>query len=226
MTLRRIALLTLIIGLFVAFWALNLDRYLTLTYLKASLSGVKALHAGHPVIVLLGYFVVYVAVAALSFPGAAVLTVAGGALFGLLAGTVVVSFASSLGATIACLVSRYILGAWVQNRLGERTDRINEGIEREGAFYLFSLRLIPLFPFWAINLAMGLTRMPLRTFYWVSQLGMLAGTIVYVNAGRELARIDSLRGILSPSLIISFTLIGILPIAARKSLALYRARTK
>ena len=152
------------------------------------------------------------------------LTLAGGALFGLLTGTLIVSFASSIGATLACFVSRFFLRDWVQGKFGEKIAKVNEGIEREGAFYLFTLRLIPVFPFWMINLAMGLTKMPLRRFYWVSQLGMLAGTIVYVNAGRELAKIDSLKGILSPSLLISFVLIGIFPIAVKKLVTLYRTR--
>jgi uncharacterized membrane protein YdjX (TVP38/TMEM64 family) len=226
MTTTRIALLVLIACLIVAFWVFNLDRYLTLAHAKASMESLKAFHEGHPALVVAGYFALYVVFAALSLPGAVVLTVAGGSLLGLAAGTIVVSFASSLGATIACLVSRYILRTWVQNKLGRRIDRLNDGIKKEGAFYLFSLRLIPVFPFWMINLAMGLTRMPLRTFYWVSQLGMLPGTLVYVNAGRELAQIESVRGILSPGLIISFALIGILPIATKKSLVLYRKRNK
>ena len=152
------------------------------------------------------------------------LTIAGGAFFGLLTGTLIVSFASAIGATVACFVSRFLLRDWVQGKFGDKIVKINEGIEREGAFYLFTLRLIPVFPFWMINLVMGLTKIPLRRFYWVSQLGMLPGTIVFVNAGRELAKIDSLRGILSPGLLISFALIGLFPIAVKKLVALYRGR--
>src|SRR6185503_10907769 len=132
-----------------------------------------------------------------------VLTLVGGALFGLVWGTVLVSFASTLGATIAFLAARFLFRSAVQARFGARLKAIDEGVAREGAFYLFTLRLVPLFPFFLINLAMGLTALPVRTFYWVSQLGMLAGTIVYVNAGTELSKIESLHGILSPALLVS-----------------------
>ena len=221
---KRVVALALIASLFVAFWALGSQRYLTLSYIKGSSESLRAAYGQHRALFTACYFLLYVVVASLSLPGAAVLTIAGGALFGLLLGTVVVSFASAAGATLACLFSRYVIGGWVQGKFGERAERINEGIAREGPFYLFFLRLIPLFPFWLINLAMGLTRMPLRTFYWVSQLGMLPGTIVYVNAGRELARIGSLKGILSPSLLASFALIGIFPLVAKRLMNFYRAR--
>ena len=159
---------------------------------------------------------IYVIVTSLSLPGAVVMTLAGGAFFGLVTGTIVVSFASTIGATLACAVSRFLLRDWVHGKFGERIARVNEGVEREGAFYLFTLRLIPVFPFWLINLAMGVTRMRLVTFYWVSQIGMLAGTVVYVNAGKELAKIDSLKGIVSPQLLGSFAILGVFPIAAKK----------
>ena len=161
---------------------------------------------------------------ALSLPGAAVLTLAGGALFGLWVGIIVVSFASTIGATLACFVSRFILRDWVQNKFGDKLRTINRGIENEGAFYLFTMRLIPAFPFFVINLVMGLTKMPLFTFYWVSQIGMLAGTIVYINAGKELAKIDSLSGILSPGLIISFVILGLFPIMVKKVMGWYRGK--
>ncbi len=219
---RKLVLLVVVIGLIAAFWAFNLGQYFTLTYLKSSAAGFRALYAEHQALVVLVYFLVYVAATSLSLPGAAVLTVAGGAFFGLLTGTLVISFASAIGATVACFVSRFLLRDWVQGKFGDKIVKINEGIEREGAFYLFTLRLIPVFPFWMINLVMGLTKISLRRFYWVSQLGMLPGTIVYVNAGRELAKIDSLRGILSPGLLISFVLIGIFPLVVKKLVALYR----
>ena len=221
---KKLLLVAVVIGLVVAFWALDLSRYFTLTYLKGSAEGFRALYAEHKALVILVYFLVYVATTSLSLPGAAVLTIAGGAFFGLLTGTLIVSFASAIGATVACFVSRFILRDWVQGKFGDKIVKINEGIEREGAFYLFTLRLIPVFPFWMINLVMGLTKISLRRFYWVSQLGMLPGTVVFVNAGRELAKIDSLRGILSPGLLISFVLIGIFPIAVKKLVALYRGR--
>jgi len=220
----KLGLFAVIIALVIAFWALNVGHYLTLSYLKDSAGSFRALYARHGAVVILVYFIIYVTVTALSLPGATILTLAGGALFGLLTGTLVVSFASSVGATLACFVSRFFLREWVQNRFGDKIVKVNEGIQREGPFYLFTLRLIPVFPFWMINLVMGLTRMPLLTFYWVSQLGMFAATIVFVNAGKELAKIDSLKGILSPSLFVSFVLIGILPIVVKKLVAFYRAR--
>ncbi len=165
---------------------------------------------------------IYIAVTALSLPGAAVLTLAGGGLFGRVVGTITVSFASTIGATLACAVSRYLLRDWVQARFGDKLAAINAGIEKEGAFYLFSLRLVPVFPFFVINLLMGLTRMRLVTFYWVSQVGMLAGTFVYVNAGRQLSRIEALSGILSPGVAVSLVALGLFPIAVKKLLALYR----
>jgi uncharacterized membrane protein YdjX (TVP38/TMEM64 family) len=221
---RRIAVVVVVIGLAILFEVLGLGRYLTLAYVKESQAKFAAVYADHKLMVIAAYMVIYILATSLSLPGAAIMTLAGGAFFGLLTGTIVVSFASSIGATLACLVSRFVLRDWVQGKFGDKLKTINEGIEREGAFYLFTLRLIPVFPFWLINLVMGLTRMPLRTFYWVSQAGMLAGTIVYVNAGRELAKINSLSGILSPGLIFSFVLLGLFPIAIKKLLSIYRAR--
>jgi uncharacterized membrane protein YdjX (TVP38/TMEM64 family) len=221
---KKIAVITAVIGLAALFKVFGLEQYFTLSYVKASQAKFSALYADHRLMVITTYTVVYILVTSLSLPGAAIMTLAGGALFGLLTGTVVVSIASTIGATLACFVSRFILRDWVQRKFGDKLKAVNEGIEREGAFYLFTLRLIPLFPFWLINLVMGLTNMPLRTFYWVSQVGMLAGTIVYVNAGRELARIDSLSGILSPGLILSFVLLGLFPIVAKKLLSLYQSK--
>jgi len=166
--------------------------------------------------------VIYVLATSLSLPGAVVLTIAGGTLFGLVTGTVVVSFASTLGATLACVVSRYLLRDWVEEKFSDKIGKINEGIKQEGAFYLFTLRLIPVFPFWLINLLMGVTKMPLGTFSWISQIGMLPATVVYVNAGKELAKVDSLKGILSPKLLVSFALLGIFPLAAKRIITLYR----
>jgi uncharacterized membrane protein YdjX (TVP38/TMEM64 family) len=224
--IKKLLVVALIACTFIAFWTLGLERYLTLSYVKGSLGSLRAAYGHYPASVIACYFLIYVLVTSLSLPGAVVLTIAGGGLFGLVTGTIVVSFASAIGATLACFVSRYLLGAWVQKRFGSRIEKINEGIEREGVFYLFTLRLIPLFPFWLINLAMGLSRMRLRAFWWISQLGMLPGTIVYVNAGRELARIESARDILSPGLLVSFALIGIFPIAVKKLLALYRVNRR
>ncbi len=222
--MKKWLLLAVIAGLIVTFFALDLGRFLTLESLKASQSQFAAWYEARPGLVLGGYFLIYVAVTALSLPGAAIMTLAGGALFGLTVGLVLVSFASSLGATLAFLVSRWLLRDWVQARFGERLAAINAGVKKEGAFYLFTLRLVPVFPFFIINLLMGLTPIKTFTFYWVSQVGMLAGTLVYVNAGTQLARIDSLAGILSPGLIGSFVLLGLFPLLAKKLLALIQAR--
>ena len=211
-------------GVIAVFKVLGLGQYFTLSYVKASQEYFASLYAGHRFMVIAAYMLIYILVTSLSLPGAAIMTLAGGALFGLLLGTVVVSFASTIGATLACFVSRFILRDWVQGKFGDKLKTVNEGIEKEGAFYLFTLRLIPVFPFWLINLVIGLTKMPLRTFYWVSQIGMLAGTIVYVNAGKELSKVDSLSGILSPGLILSFVLLGLFPMATKKLLSLYRTR--
>lgn len=224
MSRKKLALIAALAGLAAAFFALDLGRFLTLDYAKASQARFAALYAGHTLAVIAGYFALYVAVTALSLPGAAVMSLAGGALFGFWTGFVVISFASSIGATLACAAARFALRDWVARRFGDRLAAMDRGVAREGAFYLFTLRLIPAFPFFAINLAMGLTPMPLATFYWVSQLGMLPGTAVFVNAGRELGRIDSLAGILSPSLLASFAVLGIFPLAARKVVGYLRQR--
>jgi uncharacterized membrane protein YdjX (TVP38/TMEM64 family) len=203
----------------------DIGAYLAISHIKESRDRLRLLYDARPAFVLGAYMLTYVLITAVSLPGAAALTLAGGAMFGLVTGTVAVSFASSIGATLAMIVSRYAIGEWVQARYGERLAAVNAGVERDGAFYLFSLRLIPVFPFFIINLLMGLTKMPVRTFYWVSQVGMIPATIVYVNAGRELGRLDSASGILSPGLIASFALVGILPIAARKLIQFYRAKS-
>lgn len=225
MNWKKLAVLAGLAALAAAFFALDLGRFLTLEYAKASQARFAALYAEHAVAVIAGYFALYVAVTAMSLPGATVISLAGGALFGFWVGLVVISFASSIGATLACAVSRFVLRGWVARRFGDRLAAIDRGIEREGAFYLFTLRLVPAFPFFLINLAMGLTPMRLGAFYWVSQLGMLPGTMVYVNAGRELGRLESLSGILSPSLIASFALLGIFPLAARRIVGYVRARS-
>jgi uncharacterized membrane protein YdjX (TVP38/TMEM64 family) len=184
-----------------------------------------ALYAARPLAVIFGYFLIYVAVTALSIPGAAIMTLAGGALFGVLAGTLIVSFASTIGATLAFLASRYLFRDWVQTRFGDRLSGVNEGVARDGAFYLFSLRLVPVFPFFAVNLLMGLTPIRTWTYYWVSQIGMLLGTIVYVNAGTQLASIQSLRDIASPVLLASFAALGLLPWAGKAIMRLLRRNT-
>ena len=205
--IQRIVIFFVIVLIVVCFFIFDLGKYLSLDYIKASQQSFENLYSQHRFLVFGTYMAIYVIVTALSLPGATIMTLAGGALFGFVVGTIVVSFASTIGATLACFVSRFLLRDWVQNKFGDKLETINQGIENEGAFYLFTMRLIPALPFFVINLAMGLTKMRLWTFYWVSQLGMLAGTMVYVNAGKELAKIDSLAGILSPSLIISFIIL-------------------
>jgi uncharacterized membrane protein YdjX (TVP38/TMEM64 family) len=222
---KKLIIIVVLIGIVILFRAYHLERFLSLEYIRNSQERFAALYAAHPLQVVGAYFVLYVVVAALSLPGATAMTLAGGALFGMWVGLVTVSFASTIGATLACLVARFVLRDWVQNRFGDRLKAINEGIEREGAFYLFTLRLVPIFPFFVINLVMGLTKMPLRTFYWVSQVGMLAGTVVYVNAGKELARIDSLAGIMSPRLLLSFAVLGLFPIIVKKLLTFLRSKS-
>ncbi len=222
--MKKIVLLLVIVVAVGAFFAFGLDRYLTLDALKTSQEGFDAWYAAHPALVIGAFFAGYVAVTALSLPGAAIMTIAAGALFGLGVGTLIVSFASSIGATLAFLVSRFLLRDAVQRRFGARLATLNTGIEKDGAFYLFTLRLVPIFPFFVINLLMGLTPIKPLTFYWVSQVGMLAGTLVYVNAGTQLARLDSLSGILSPALLGSFALLGVFPLLAKWVVEKIRAR--
>ena len=225
MSRGRLLVLAIIAAALVAFFATGSYRYFTFENLKAQQAAIDAYYHDHVWQTILGYFVLYIALTGLSLAGAAtVLTLLGGAVFGLLWGTIIVSFASSIGATIAFLASRLVLREWVQQKFGRYLRAVNEGIEKEGGFYLFTLRLIPAVPYFAINLAMGLTPIRTWTFYWVSQLGMLAGTIVYVNAGTQLARIDSPRGILSPGLIGAFILLGIFPLIAKKVIDAVKAR--
>ena len=216
MNIKKIGVAILIAALVAAFFIFDLGRYLSLDYLKQSQAAFADLYASQPLTVAASFFVVYVLATALSFPGATILTLAGGAIFGLGWGLLIVSFASSLGATLAFLTARFVLRDSIEARFGNRLAELNRGIQKDGAFYLFTLRLIPVFPFFMINLVMGLTKMKAITFYWVSQLGMLAGTAVYVNAGTQLGKLESLKGILSPGLIGSFVLLGLFPLIARK----------
>jgi pyruvate/2-oxoglutarate dehydrogenase complex dihydrolipoamide dehydrogenase (E3) component/uncharacterized membrane protein YdjX (TVP38/TMEM64 family) len=224
MNRNRLLLLALLALAVTAFFTLGLDRHLSLDALKAQQGTLAALHAEHRAATLAGFFALYVAVAALSLPGAAILTLAAGAVFGFWTGLLLVSFASSIGATLALLASRFLLRDAVQRRFGERLAPIHAGVAKDGAFYLFALRLVPLFPFFVINLLMGLTPIRAATFYWVSQIGMLAGTAVYVNVGTQLARVESLSGILSPALLGSFALLGLFPLAAARIVEALRAR--
>ena len=224
MSRNRLVLVAAVVALVVVYFVFDLGRFFSLEYVKQRQADFSALYGEHPWAVTGAFFALYVAVTGLSLPGAAILTLVAGAIFGLLAGTVIVSFASSIGATLAFLVSRYVLRDSIQAKFGARLVDINKGIEKDGAFYLFTLRLVPLIPFFVINLVMGLTRMKTGVFYLASQIGMLAGTIVYVNAGTQLARIESLRGILSPGLLGSFILLGLFPLIAKKIVDLIQGR--
>ncbi|WP_303720621.1 FAD-dependent oxidoreductase [Malonomonas rubra] len=220
----KLLLITVMGVLVIVFFAFDLGQYLTLDYLKSQQREFNQYYQQNSLLALGIYFLIYVLVTALSLPGATVMTLAGGALFGFWAALIVISFASSIGATLAFLVSRFLLRDWVQGKFGDKLQAINQGVEKEGAFYLFSLRLVPLFPFFVINLVMGLTPLKTSLFYFVSQVGMFAGTVVYVNAGTQLGQLESAAGILSPGLIFSFVLLGIFPLLAKKSLVIFQAR--
>lgn len=224
MNRNKLLLLAGLLAVLALFFALDLGRYFSLEQAQAAQAGFRQLYAAQPLQVAAGYFAVYVAVAALSLPGAAILTLLGGAVFGFWTGLLLVSFASSLGALLAMLLSRYVLRDLVRLHFGERLAEIDKGITREGAYYLFTLRLVPVFPFFVINLLMGLTAIKARVYYGVSQLGMLAGTAVYVNAGTQLAQIDSPQAVLSPGLVASFVLLGLFPLFAKKGVDALRAR--
>jgi pyruvate/2-oxoglutarate dehydrogenase complex dihydrolipoamide dehydrogenase (E3) component/uncharacterized membrane protein YdjX (TVP38/TMEM64 family) len=209
--LKRTAVAGLLLIGLAAWFLLDLGQYLTLDALKAQQTAIDGYYVANPLLVVATFFAVYVVLTALSVPGAVILTLAAGAIFGVTTGTVVVSFASTIGATLAFLASRYLFHDAVQARFGPRLRPVNEGVARDGAFYLFSLRLVPVFPFFAVNLLMGLTPIRTWTYFWVSQLGMLLGTVVYVNAGTQLARIEALSDIASPGLLASFAALGALP---------------
>lgn len=219
MNRKKLLLLTILAAAIVAFFALDLGQVLSLENFQASRSRIDAFYAAHPWQTAAAYFAIYVAVTALSLPGAAIMTLVGGAIFGLAVGTVLVSFASSIGALLAFLAARFLLRDGIRARLGHRLKAIDDGVVRDGAFYLFALRLVPIFPFWLINLAMGLTAIRAWTFYWVSQISMLAGTVVYVYAGTQLGEFR-----LSAGLFVAFALLGLFPLAARKLLDAIKAR--
>ncbi|EPF7974920.1 TVP38/TMEM64 family protein [Vibrio harveyi] len=209
----------LILGLIllatIIFLGVNFGQYLTLENAKAQQEALNTFISENFVFAAATYFFAYIAITAFSIPGAAVVTLLGAALFGFWTSLLLVSFASTIGATIAFLSSRYLLREWVQSKFGNKLGAINQGVEKDGAFYLFSLRLIPVFPFFLINLLMGLTPMAIARFYLTSQIGMLPGTAVYLNAGTQLATIDSLSGIVSPTVLASFALLGLFPIIAK-----------
>ena len=222
--LKQIIIIFVIAGVLGAFVYLDLGQHLSLEYIKEQQASFSQFYSENTLLAIGAFTAVYIVSTALSLPGAALLTLLGGALFGLLIGTILVSFASTIGATLAFLVSRLLLRDWVQSKFGSYLKSFNDGMQKDGHFYLFTLRLIPAIPFFVINLVMGLTPMKTITFYGVSQLGMLAGTIVFVNAGTQLAQLDSLSGILSPKIIFSFVLLGGFPFIARKLVGFYKGR--
>ena len=215
MNKTKILLFIIIIFVLASYFFFDLGRFLTLSFIQSQLSEIQQFRAENFGLTALLYFTAYIVITALSIPGAVIVTLLGGAIFGVLWGTLIVSFASSIGATLAFLVSRLLLRDWVQSKFGHYLGPINRGVEKDGNFYLFSIRMVPLFPFFMVNLLMGLTPISVGSFYIVSQIGMLVGTAVYVNAGSELAKITSLSGLVSPSVILSFVLLGIFPLAAK-----------
>jgi uncharacterized membrane protein YdjX (TVP38/TMEM64 family) len=217
---KRLILLALIATAIAAYLWFDLGQYVSLDAFKAQQAEIIAAKDANPVLYIGGFFLLYIAVTALSLPGAAIMSLVAGALFGLVTGVIIVSFASSIGATLAFISSRFLLRDWVSSKFGERMQAIDDGLARDGAFYLFTLRLIPLFPFFVVNLVMGLTRIKTPTFYWVSQIGMLPATIVFVNAGTQISQIESTAGLLSPTLIGSFVLLGCFPWIARGLVAM------
>lgn len=218
----KIILVCAIAALVGAYFLFDLGQYLNLEYLKQQKEALNKLYEGQPVVVSAVFFLIYLMVAAFALPAAAILTVAAGAILGFWNGLLVVSFASSIGATIAFLLTRYLFHDAIEAKFGDRLQAINNGIQREGAFYVFGLRLVPLFPFVVVNSVLGLTKLKTWTFYWASQIGMLAGTAVFVNAGTQLAEINSTGDILSPKLLLSFALLGVFPIIAKHALKLLK----
>ncbi len=222
--MKKIILLGLLILIVALFFHYDLERFLTLEYIKAQQQVIDDYYADNRALTLIGFFLLYVVITGASLPGAAVLTLAGGAIFGLATGLVLISFASTIGASIAFLLSRYLFRDAVQTRFGTSLKAINDGIEKDGAFYLFALRLVPAFPFFVINLVMGLTTLRLWTFFWVSQVGMFAGTAVYVNAGTRLAQIESASGIFSTEILLSFLLLAMLTFIGKKIVTVIGSR--
>ncbi len=220
--MKKAVLTLVLIGAIAAYFIFDLGQYLSLENFKASQAEIVAAKDANPALYIAGFFLLYVAVTGLSIPGAAIMSLVAGALFGVVLGTLIVSFASTMGATLAFLSSRYLLRDWVQGKFGERLRAVDDGLEKDGAFYLFTLRLIPVFPFFVINLLMGLTRIKTGTFFWVSQIGMLPATIVFVNAGTQISRIESTAGLLSPTLIASFVALALFPWAAKGIVAVVK----
>ncbi|MBT4836269.1 MAG: TVP38/TMEM64 family protein [Methylococcales bacterium] len=221
---RKIVVLFLIAVSIAFFIAFDIKQYLTLEFIQSQQTTINEYTQNNFITSAITFFIIYVITTAFSLPGAVVLTLFGGAIFGLLWGTLIISFASTIGATIAFLISRFILGKTIQHKFASNLKTINEGIEKEGAIYLLTLRLIPAFPFFIINLLMGLTKIKTFTYYWVSQIGMLAGTLVYVYAGQQFSTLTNLSGIMTPKIILAFVLLASFPFLARKLIEIIKKR--
>ncbi|MER3546563.1 MAG: pyridine nucleotide-disulfide oxidoreductase, partial [Rhodanobacteraceae bacterium] len=213
--LIRILLVLILIGGVIAFFLSGGPQQFSLQTLQHDRQLLDAWQAAHPWRLALGYFAVFVGVVAFSLPAMTLMTLAAGAIFGVIEGSVIVSFGSAIGATLAMLASRFVFKDAIRKRFARRLRRVDAGIEREGAFYLLSIRLAPIFPFFMVNILMGLTHIRVRTYYWVTQLGMLAGTVVYVNAGTRIASARTLQGLISVPLIVSLALLAMLPWGSR-----------
>ncbi|CAK8725725.1 MAG: TVP38/TMEM64 family protein [Candidatus Electrothrix sp. AX5] len=222
----KIALLLAAAALAILFIVFDGQQYLSLTFLKSSRQLLQSFYIEHHLFTITSYILIYILITALSLPGALIMSLGGGALFGLWLGFLLVSFASTIGATLAFLGARFLFKDAIQKRFGEKLTAINKGIEQDGAFYLFTLRLVPVFPFFIINLVMGLTPIRPAVFYLVSQIGMLPGTLVYVNAGTQLGKIESASGILSPGLLFSFALLGVFPLLAKKVIEVIKKKNE
>jgi uncharacterized membrane protein YdjX (TVP38/TMEM64 family) len=226
MKIKKFILVLILFVAIAAYFVFDLGQYLSLENFKAQQAEIVAAKDANPALYIAAFFLIYVVVTGLSIPGAAIMTLVAGALFGLVTGTIIVSFASSIGATLAFLGSRYVLHDWVQAKFGARLKPINDGMEKDGAFYLFTLRMIPIFPFFMINLVMGLTRIRTWTYYWVSQIGMFLATAVFVNAGTQISKIESTSGLLSPMLIASFVALALLPWVTKWLVGILRRERK
>lgn len=224
MTAARVALVLAVVAAVAAFVVFDFGRFFTLSALKAELAALADYRDAHPAALAAGFFAIFVASATLALPIDLMLTVAGGALFGAIGGTIIVSFGTSVGATMALLAARFLFRAAARRRFGHRLASIDRSMRGEGIFYLVALRMVPIFPFVLINAGMGLTALPARTFYWVTQLAMLPGTIVYANAGKQLATIATPSDIVSPRLIVAFALLGVMPLVGKKFVDWVRSR--
>jgi uncharacterized membrane protein YdjX (TVP38/TMEM64 family) len=223
--IRLIILIFLMIGA-IAAWRLNLADYLSLAFIRSQHSELNRYRVEHPVLSFGLFFIFYVIITSLSLPGAAVMTLLGGALFGFWQGLIAVSFASTIGATLAFLLGRFLMKDWIQGRYQKQLKTLNEGFKKEGAFYLFALRLIPSFPFFLVNILTSFMPISIRSFYGASQLGMLPGTAAYVYAGTELGKIQSLSDIASPTLLLAFIILGLFPLIVKKIVNNLRSRRK